>query len=340
MPRRLPDGTIISSNTTLGQYQSSHKRLFKNFEIHKAVVVDVIYIDDKRNRYKFGTEYNVLIANGSREGEQLTNVMSLNMFGGINNFCEWVYNKRKVNVRGGKNVIQAPNEEFDNAYVIVGFLSGYYNAGVILGAFPHALNQVEKPTSSDGEIFVWEYNGVRWKVNDLGELTFTYYGGKRDPKAPHTPSRASTGPTQINIDQSGRLTLSDNESQIITFDRVAQTLTLSNPQGFVKLDLAAKTISLDSNDKITTRSTGNQTNTIGGNEINLITGSRGDTVGSGWTINVTGNVDMNSTGNVTIDASGNVELQGNSKNVVTTGSYDPFLMAPHIEGFTKVKAGG
>ncbi len=76
--------------------------------------------------------------------------------------------------------------------------------------------------------------------------------------------------------------------------------------------------------------------------------NRDDTVGGVLTISVTGNTIVNCQANVhitaaekvTIDGPSNVEVNGNSANVVTTESYDPFTMAPHPEGFHTFKAGG
>jgi len=367
----LPDGTVVSSNTIAGQ-RSGNRKLYKNFKIEKAIIVDVMYAGEKRNLYGLGTEYDVLIVNGPREGERLTNVLSINSFGGLNNFCEWVYNKRKVNYHGNKNTIDTPSEEFDNAYVIVGFLGGHYNSAVILGGYPHPGNTVEKPQRSDGEILVGEFNGLRWKINDDGELIITYYGGKRDSKNPHTPIRDDTAPTEIKIDKDGKLFVSDNKDQKILIDRVSETIRIENPEAFIQLDIPNKTIEVNANQDVKNISGEQQinevgtseTNTIGENQNTTVGGTKEttvegthtetvkdnvtnnyqkdvtETIGQKWQINITGDVDLNSGGKVTIDASSNVEIQGNSKDVVTTGSYDPFLMAPHVQGYNKIKAGG
>jgi len=363
MTRRMVDGTIISSNTPAAR-RSGNSRVFNNFEIYKAVVTDVIPKTDSRNVYGFGTEYNVLIEGGSREGERLSNVVSLNSFGGINNFCEWVYNKRTTNLTGGKMSATEAAQNFDNSYVIVGFISGHYNSAVILGAYPHPGNLVEKPAVSDGETLVGEFNGLRWKINDDGELIITYFGGKRNPKTPHTPVRSGTAPTEIKIDKDGKVFVTDNKNQKILIDRVSETIRIENPEAFIQLDIPNKTIEVNANKDVKNISGEKQINTVGTDETTTVGGNKQttvegthtetvkdtvtnnyqkdvtETIGQKWQINVSGDVDLNSGGKVTIDASSNVEIQGNGKDIVTTGSYDPFLMAPHVAGYNKIKAGG
>lgn len=84
-----------------------------------------------------------------------------------------------------------------------------------------------------------------------------------------------------------------------------------------------------------------QIDTGGGQSITLKKTENKIVVQSNQVIEITGNSQVNVSGDtkVTIDG-GTVEVNGNSFKVVTTNSYDPFLMAPHIEGFSTFKAGG
>jgi hypothetical protein len=86
---------------------------------------------------------------------------------------------------------------------------------VILGAYPNDSKRVKSASSKDGDRILGEYNGVRWNINNDGELTISYLGGKRtkDIKTNHPKTeRSNTAPSMIKIDKVGNIKISQLEA--------------------------------------------------------------------------------------------------------------------------------
>ena len=224
MKNKLPDGTVISANSLItGRARKTIRDKHTDYSFHKASILKIHYTDDPSNRYKFCPEYDIVLVNGPREGEFHNNVVAMNLFGGINNFCETVYKPRIVHLEG-KELKNSGPEKTDASYVTILFLNGYHNAPVIIGGYPHPKNTVQGCTKENGQLndvdvgrILGEYNGIRWEVNNKGEFYLTYYGGPRDSKT-KTPTRSTTGPTQLKIDENGIMTISTVGDATVVID--------------------------------------------------------------------------------------------------------------------------
>jgi hypothetical protein len=109
--------------------------------------------------------------------------------------------------------------------VLVGFIEGQKNSGIIVCTIPHPSDDAveERPTQADGKTWKGEFQGLQYQIKADGSLTLTY-NGPRDANGQF----GDTGPTTVNIDGQGNVNVSTNNDQSVVIDRVNQKITATN----------------------------------------------------------------------------------------------------------------
>jgi len=203
----------------------------------------------------------------------------------------------------------------DGTQVVITFMDGEKNKPFIVGSWPNTnLSASLAAKRSDGIRHIQEFNGLRVEINDNGEFILTYNGGKRDTKSLQT-ARASTSPTTIKIDKLGRISITDNEGQLIQLDRVAKSVNITSKENLKIV------VGKDRNETISGNETknisGDKTDTIGGNDTTTTSGDRAETISGSETITVTGDR-THSAANHTLTGGGDIKVgsAGSSENLV------------------------
>jgi len=217
----LPDGTPISTNIT-SLNDKDYLSKFKCNEIHIGIIWEIYYTDDDKNINKKDIEYKVKIESGNRMGQFFENVVAMNLFGGLTNFSETVYQPKEnlIQTKGGndrsvkkskeRDSITVSKFDSDASTVIVAFLDGYNEQPIIIGSYNHRSREDYLTKKEDGIRHIQEFNGMRLEINDDGEYTLTYLGGKRNSKTKKS-ARPNTAPSLFKIDKDGHIILEQRE---------------------------------------------------------------------------------------------------------------------------------
>jgi hypothetical protein len=201
------------------------------------MIIEVLYKDHSENSTPHQVTYKVKILERFMAGVILDNVEdATTRLSGPYNFME-IIRQPVTKLKSGKNP-----QNFDNISefgvgdtVLLTFVDGDEERPIIIGALPSRLNKDNAAQQSDGLRILGEYNGLRWNINDYGELIITYQGGKRDIVS-GTPARSDTGDTQIKIDNTGSFRIIDNEDQEFKIDRVTKKITIDTTKTKIELD--------------------------------------------------------------------------------------------------------
>ena len=280
-----------------------------NISMKEGVVVDVIYPDDARNLSKTSIEYNVVVLEYSqKQGTnivQYKNCTTYDLFGTANNYLNYTLQPSSTDLNTLTNN-NSPSAFKDGARVLLLCVGGLSMAGaaVIVGG----RNNITSPkySSSDGQFYDFNFNGINYNVNNDGELTITF-------NSPSTQagvqSNAAAAGTQIKIDKQGHFTVLDNKGQKISIDRDAQQISIGNGSESVVVDKGAKSITL--------KSGGDETFNAGG-KLDVTSGAD-MSISSGGALNVksSGATNVNSGGAMQTQVSGQWQLQAQGNVQIT-----------------------
>jgi hypothetical protein len=207
-----PDGSVRSSNIP------SKKSFFKNeyqnsSNIHRGIVVGVLYADDPKNVTVKSENpvvlYEVLVLTGELAGQMFTNVRKMENLGGEYSYSEHVLRAMAENTEfsgaGGKKV-----KETQGDVVILGFLGGQKRNPIILGGEKSPKNSDTSAKKADGPRKIEEYNGIRTEINKDGEFKLVQKGGSFQAK------EGFFKPNERSSDYESTIEMKD-ESLIIVF---------------------------------------------------------------------------------------------------------------------------
>lgn len=217
-------------------------------------IVSTWYIDNKRNVSKRFVEYEVAIFENYMTVSHLLHCIALDSSGDQNNFNEHIYQATTYGKRGDKS--DTEGEMYKNgAYVLVGFINGYKDNGVILQGIQHPsinakiddyskVSSIQSKSDSidvrleelpitisgskengdnGGQRILGEYNGLRWNVNKYGELTIIFQGVKDE----HGKIKdTDVQPTVMKINKDGEFFIIDNLDQEIKISRKNENITI------------------------------------------------------------------------------------------------------------------
>ena len=209
--KTLQDGSVLSSNTLINKATSDRSK-YVNYGFYKAAILSKIPVGDPRNRNKASVEYDAVILSGNRQGELVSNVMTLDTFGGQDNFQEITYApKTKVN-NGKDNGNRTPPENTNASYVIIGFMNGYYNNPVILGGWRQPNNKITGATDAEDLIIRGAFQKLNWSVNKDGKLTVSHSGTSISLDEDGNISIVTTKDTSIQSNQNVSIESTGNTS--------------------------------------------------------------------------------------------------------------------------------
>lgn len=171
---RLADGTVLNSNLKIESARKYNKN--ENFAPVQAMLIEAYPKDHEKNKFKKGVEYKAVIVGGPREGEVIHNVQAKCEFGGKDNYHEVNYTPKKEVLKGKNKGDATPTENTDGSYVMIQFLNGSRNSGIITGALPQPNNEEYGSNDADGTLLRGKFNGLAYKIDKDGIFTLSREG--------------------------------------------------------------------------------------------------------------------------------------------------------------------
>lgn len=171
------DGSVYSENTPSREFEVESSF----FGIYKAILTNVRYVDDSKNMYsKTSTPqvvYDGVLIGSKAEGQAISNIKDgIGQTGEVSNFGESIYRVCSKPFTGSNAV---PLNKQDGAIVYVAFIYGNPSFPVIVGRDKSALDRIMTgATKAEGPRKRWQYNGLFFEINKLGELIVRKKGGK------------------------------------------------------------------------------------------------------------------------------------------------------------------
>jgi hypothetical protein len=313
--------------------------------LYKGMVVRVYPVDDNGNLSKgAGNQellYDLIILGGPRAGHKVNGARDLCFLGGINNYSERVWRAAtNPNFKrdGGLDLSQQ-----DGDVVFFCFLGGNPFYPIILGAATHYQNNGKTgATSNQMPRLLFEYNGLHVLIDNQGQLWITRKAGTASTKtAAFTPGTTEECNVQLI---NNTVIIKDKSGNNITIDAVTKSIFITAPEEF-KVSctnmnlLASNSYTLSTKTATVNASTSHTLNT----PVSTVNASTSETLNTATsTVNASGTHNINTpTTNINIGGSeGTINVNGSSYSVVTSNSYDPFLMAKHIDSYNKFKTKG
>jgi len=231
------DGSPISANSialkaggkvdlSSEEQENLIKMLNRANEFHLATIREIRYVDDLLNQSKNQTEYRIRVEFGPRHGQEYDSVQVMNLFGGVVNFSETILSAKEKVTKDSRDAEDQYMFNHDASLVVIGFMDGEKNTPFIIGGFTNTNFDTLITKRADGIRTLWEFNGIRFEINDSGEVSLTYYGGKRDT-VKKTTARPNTAPTTIKIAQDGSIQIDDKENQQVKINTTDKKITLT-----------------------------------------------------------------------------------------------------------------
>jgi hypothetical protein len=183
-------------------YYGSFDHAHHNVALRIGVIKTIYKIEDENNIDKDTIQYDVLtFQQDKNKGVSPTvykNCVTIDSFGGIGDFFEFIKSKPTAD---GKIQVD------DGSYVLLLCIDGTATRGIIIGALPHHNRKSTLATAKDKHL-EGEYNGLRFKINDDGELTLTFKGKTDSKGKPKTPK---SGGSQIKMEKDGSVEMNDRD---------------------------------------------------------------------------------------------------------------------------------
>lgn len=193
-------------------YYDSFSQALNNVALRIGIVKTIAKIETKDNESKTTIEYDVLTFQQDKDKGVIPityrSCVTMDAFGGIGDFFEFI--KSAPTGQAGDLKID------DGSYVLLLCIDGTSTRGIIVGALPHHQRKSTLTNAKDKHL-EGEYNGLRFKVNDDGELTFTLKGKTDNKGVPKT----KVGGSQFKMEKDGSVEINtrDLEPALSTNDK-------------------------------------------------------------------------------------------------------------------------
>lgn len=225
-----PDGHIVSSGVK--QYPSIVTD--KYFGIVKARVDEVVYSDSSDNysyeQYRVKTtQYVCRIVGSQFDGLYVRGAICASEIGGQFNYEETILSPVKelapISLLGDKDPSLTNGD-----YVLMMFLYGDLNSGIIIKGFPHPQNEEAGKGESEGIKSVKELNGIETKIDKDGNFTITVKGLK-DPLTGQVLLPLGVD-TEFKIGKDGKISfLSNPQGTIVEIDGTSDKVSFTSAFG-------------------------------------------------------------------------------------------------------------
>jgi hypothetical protein len=208
---------------------SAHQDLMNNFKLMRGQIRQIYSYDTPGNSpmgrpIGVDTRYDVAISlqDGSTDIIRQCTMLQPGFGGSINDFME------VVGPNPGPTATDPtiPPQDKPGQFVLIGLMEGMKQGGVILGCLPHTnpVAVANRPTAAEGSRLQGEVRGLNWLIDSDGALTITFNGLRLNDGTLAT----TAGPSAVNIDKTGKVTVSTNNEQTVIVDPVAQVVSVTN----------------------------------------------------------------------------------------------------------------
>lgn len=249
-PHFTESGDVVSSALAASIGDSAHEERSQNFRIELGQIEQVYTIDDPKNTSRNDARFtvydvNIMKPNGAMEVIPRCRALQPLFGGGFNNFLEVLPTDPGSKAKDPKTDISLKRGH----YVLVAFISGRKDTGVILGAMPHASKVAigRRPKKIKGVYTEGEIQGLNFSVDNDGALKVVFNGPRKDDGS----LLNKNGPTTIEISKDGIINVSTNAKQKITIDRMAKKIRVENGATYIdsdasgdKIQVVAKTVEI------------------------------------------------------------------------------------------------
>lgn len=228
-------GDVIASCLQYSPPKDATADLNKNFCIYMGQVIAIYPIGDssvtEQELQKFVLyDVQIIHPDGTQEIIPYCRASQPLFGGGLNNFLETLQTDPGPDAK--KKTLSMKDRRAH--WVLVAFISGIKNSGVIIGAMPHANPTAvsKRPNKAKGVYTEGEIQGLNFSVDNDGAFTLSFNGPRKDDGS----LEGKNGPTVINIDKDGKVKVSTNANQSVAIDRVAKTITITDGENYIKSD--------------------------------------------------------------------------------------------------------
>jgi hypothetical protein len=264
MIKRDGHGGVLPTSIPSFESKSVEQEFMANNTIYEAEIEKVYAVDDPDNKFQSAnfTVCDIILrkANGSSEPVKNCRLMQPAWGGTPNNFLETLQVDPGPSASSAKN----PRSQKRSNYVLVAFINGRKDYGVILGGLPHAnpVARKRRPSKKKGVYLEAEFQGLNWKINNDGSMEMIFNGPRNDKGE----IVGKDGPTTVKIDPKGNFQISTNNQQTFSIDREKQTVSVDcGPTKFV-MDGKADKITAKSK---TVETLGSATNRVHGDKVKI-----------------------------------------------------------------------
>lgn len=232
---RTPYGDVIPSHFSLeGPGSIGHSGQLSDTNIHLGEVQEIIYPDDDRSRTKKVVEYEVaaqISANGVGTNKVYHNCVLLNTLASKADKESWALradpskpaftNKDTIGVGLGSKVL-------------IVCIDGAVHNTVILGGINDQSDGSESKYKDFGQFYSFVFNGVKFFINDDGELLIQYNGKSKLDGTTDVDSK-KTG-SYIKLLKDGSITIATpNEDNLINIDSTNGNVNIkSKDKSYIK----------------------------------------------------------------------------------------------------------
>lgn len=291
------DGSVISSFFKTGQAPDGDTIYSQGMAMIVGQIDKIHFIDDASNISKKFVEYDVSVRDEKGGQIVIRNARCMAFLSSTNDFDETVLEPNEYAFSGKLE----PANFFVNkngTTVIMAALNGSKDKPFIIGTLQHPKKLGAKRI--DGIRKMGEFRGVSWEVNKDGELIIT----QRGARSPDGKLKSSVVNSEFKLDKQGNISLSDQESNKLYFDRENRKIVVSQQS---------------TNQIVMERDTPKVSVIVGTGGLKVEIDGAGDkaiiTTAGGPKITVDG------AGNIKLEANGTlIDIDGNSGKISLTGN--------------------
>jgi hypothetical protein len=236
-PKITPYGDVISSNLSSSRrYGDASLARYSAFNLMPGQIVQIYAVDDANNlpggSGGVQTLYDVIVyhPDGTTELVRRCTMLEPGFGGGFNNFMEVLPVNPGPQAQNGK----ISSSSKPGSHVLIAFLNGHKQSGVILGALPHPgpVAVKKRPKKSQGTTVTGEFQGFQWEIRNDGSFKITFNGPRND----QGEIIGKDGPTSLEIDAKGNVALTTNNNQSVNVDRVNGVVDVVNGTTEIKME--------------------------------------------------------------------------------------------------------
>lgn len=189
------------------------ERINENNKLRIGIVKKIIYPDQKENVSKKFIEYDVVVLEQNIHGGMTPvlykNLVAAESFGSLADFAFYSYRAQKE-VKNQKKTAGISSAEQDGAVVLVLFIDGMSNRGVIVGSLGHPDRKLKHEANKHELLF--SFNGISFHIKDDGSLEAKFIGKTKNDGS---PENKDLGETILAIDAKGGFTLKHKNAELI-----------------------------------------------------------------------------------------------------------------------------